>query len=226
MLSMAVAVNTIHVPVPARRKESMARDLVDGIAYVRGNSLFAFLMGMAFFNAFFGMAASHLMPVFAKEVLGVGPSGLGILFSISGLGSFIGVALVGSVFGEYERKGVMITLGGVAFGGCLIVFGLSTSFPLTALALFSMGAFNSVYMVLVQTTLQERVDDGFRGRVMGIFGMVHSLGPMGAIQAGALAEAVGPAAAVSIGGLAVIGFTLGSASSAEVRRLQTQPAAT
>ena len=80
-------------------------------------------------------------------------------------------------------------------------------------------------MISVQTTLQVMVPDVLRGRVLGIYGMSWSVGPLGALQAGAIASLLGAPASASISGILVAAFALIVASSnAKVRRLEPQPA--
>jgi MFS family permease len=79
-------------------------------------------------------------------------------------------------------------------------------------------------MIIIMTTLQDRVPDALRGRVMGIFGMTWSMMTLGAMQAGFIAEAVSAPFAVALGGVAVAVFTLAVAvASAQVRRLGPAP---
>jgi MFS family permease len=108
-----------------RRAASMAQDLKAGLAYIRGNSLFLTLIGMAFFNATFGLSFLVLLPVFAKEELMVGPQGLGVLYSAMGIGSLVGTLLVAAL-GDFSRKGLLMVGGAILFGSLLIVFSMST----------------------------------------------------------------------------------------------------
>ncbi len=83
-LVMSAVMCGIRVPhIPPGARGNPARDLLDGLNYVRKNSIFSFLIGMTFFNSFFGMAYIMLMPVFAKDILDVGPGGLGLLLGVA-----------------------------------------------------------------------------------------------------------------------------------------------
>ena len=211
---------------PRTRDDSMLKDLAQGVGFIRDNFLFAFLIGMSLFSSFFGMGAQQLYPVFARDILDVGASGLGFLYSAGGIGSMLGLLVLGSM-GNVERKGMLIVGGATAYGGFLVVFALSASFPLSLAAMFLMGAFSSAYMITVQTALQLRVPDQLRGRVMGIYGISHNIGPLGAMQAGAIASAVSAPFAVSVCGVAIMAFAVGVAmANSEVRKLQPAPAAT
>ncbi len=107
------------------------------------------------------------MPVFAVDILDVGASGLGLLYSVSGVGALLGIFVVGSL-GSIQRKGLLPIGGATLYGGFLTLFAVSTWFPLSLAALFLLGLFSSIYMISVQTTLQVMVPDVLRGRVMGI----------------------------------------------------------
>jgi MFS family permease len=218
---MAVVVLTLKTThVPATRGTSMVEDLTQGLRFIRGNFIFQFLIGMTFFNSLFGSAVFQLMPVFARDVLDIGAAGLGFLLSASAVGSITGVVIIGAL-SQFERKGLLVVGGATAYGLSLLLFAGSTVFLLSAVAIAFVGLFNQIYMVAVQTTLHMRVPDELRGRVMGVYGMTYNLGPLGALQAGAVAAAFSAPFAVAVGGIAIISFSLGVAlSTREVRQLQ------
>lgn len=212
-------------PVEKRPRGNLMGDMTEGLRYVGKNSLFAFLIGLMFCNSFFGLSLIHIMPVFARDILDVGPSGLGLMFSAMGSGSVLGLVLA-STLGNKERKGLIIIGGAVLYGLFLILFSFSTMFALSLALLFIMGIFNQIYMISVQTILQLRVPDELRGRVMGIYTMTFNLGPLGAIQAGALASVFSPGIAVLIGGSVIIFFAASVAmTKKEIRQLRTEATA-
>jgi MFS family permease len=226
--SLILALAVIGLPEPQKRVrtggENVFSELKVGISYIRANFLFAFLIGMSFFNSFFGFSINQMMPVFAKDILDVGSWGQGLMLSTTGVGAMLGILAIGYV-GDTDRKGLLIIGGATLFGGFIILFAVSTFFPLSLAALFLMGAFGSIYMITVQTSLQMRVPDELRGRVMGIYGVTHNIGPLGAMQAGLLASIFSAPVALAIGGCAIIVFALGVAySRSEVRGLQAAPA--
>jgi MFS family permease len=201
-------------------RESMFGELNEGLAFIRTHFLFAFLIGMSFFNSFFGFSAQQLMPVFAVDILDVGSVGLGVMLGLSGVGSILGIVALGYA-GDVKHKGMLIVGGAILYGSFIILFSLSTWVPLSFVALFFMGASSSVYMITVQTALQLRVPDELRGRVMGIYGMTYNVGPLGAVLAGFIADSFGAPTALALGGIAIILFAAGVAfSRREVRRLQ------
>lgn len=225
-LVMAVMVSTLRLP-PIKKDAgtTMMQDMAQGLDFVRRNRIFGFLIGMTFFNSVFGMSYIFLLPVFAKDILGVGASGLGYLHAASGTGALLGT-LAMAALGNFPHKGWLLLGGAVLFGAFLILFGVATqvlgSFPLALLLLFLAGISTSMYMISVMTTLQSLVPDALRGRVMGIYGMTWSLMPLGAMQGGAIAQYAGAPFAVGLGGAAVLLFAVGMAVvSREVRTLGT-----
>ena len=193
---------------------SPARNLLEGLNYIRTNFLFAFLIGMTFFNSFFGMAYVFLMPVFAQDILNLGPGAYGMLLSAGGVGSLLTTIAIGYVRND-RYKGLLIIGGAVIFGLLLIAFALTSEFVgsyiLAMGLLFLMGISTSIYMISIQSSLQMMVPDGMRGRVMGFYGMTWSIMPLGGMQAGALAEFTSAPFALVAGGIAVAAFALGPA---------------
>ncbi|MCS7206568.1 MAG: MFS transporter [Dehalococcoidia bacterium] len=207
-LLMGLAVLLIR-PLPPEKgvRQSAWREITEGVRFVRGNSLFAFLIGMAFCNSLFGLSYFFLLPVFARDVLGVGAEGLGYLSAVGGVGSLL--ATLGSgALGNIPARGKVLIGGAVAFGLLLIAFAVSPWYPLSLVLLFLAGVAGAVYMVLTLSTLQERVPDRLRGRVMGIFSMTWSMIPLGAVQSGLLADWVSAPFAVALGGVLTVVFAL------------------
>lgn len=187
-------------------KKSIGADLVAGLSYIRRDGLFMGLIGLVFFNAFFGLSFVILLPVFAQEELSVGPQGLGALFSAFGVGALVGTLAIAAL-GDFQRKGLMIIGGASLFGGLLIFFSISTWLLLSMALLVCLGFVRSLYMTSSQTLLQLRVDDRYRGRVTAVYSLQWSLMPLGGLWAGVVADAWGAPVAVALGGIAVIFFS-------------------
>ena len=228
-LLMAMIVSTLKLP-PLRRAQgtSMTHDMAQGINFVRGNRIFIILIGLTFFNSMFGMSYMFLFPVFAKDIFDSGTAGLGFLSAATGTGALLGTVFTASL-GNFRHKGWLLLGGAVLFGVFLILFAVTrsifTSLPLAMGIIFLAGASTSTYMITVMSTLQTLVPDELRGRVMGIYGMTWSLLPLGAMQAGLIAQYTSASFAVAVGGAAVILFAVGMAvTNREVRNLGTQDA--
>lgn len=223
---MALIIFFLRVPPIERATQvSPARSMWEGISFIGTNPVFAFLIGMTFFNSFFGMSYLILMPVFAVDILAVGAEGQGLLLSVGGVGALITSLWFGSR-SKVSHRGLMVIGGAVLFGTLITTFALTArfvgSFPLALVILFLAGMANSTYMINVQSFLQTLVPDRMRGRVMGFYGMTWSVMPLGGLQSGALATIITVPFAVAIGGLAVAAFAIGPALfNSNVRHLGT-----
>ena len=212
---MAIVILLLQAPrIEAGSSGNALEDIVDGLKFIRGNSIFGFLIGMTFFNSFFGMAYITMMPAFAVGILKVGAEGQGVLMSVGGVGALLVTMWLGSV-GNFRRKGMLIIGGGLVFGLSVAAFALTSrfvgSYPLALALMVVMGVSSSAYMISIMSSLQLLVPDRMRGRVMGFYGMTWSIMPLGGAQAGAIAEFVGVPVAIAIGGGLVAIFAIGPA---------------
>ncbi len=193
---------------------SPVRRMLEGVKYIRRNPTIAFLLGMGFYASFFGASYTILMPVFAEEILDVGPEGLGILMSAGSLGAIIASVWVGAA-GDFPRRGLVL-IGGTALAGLsLAAFGLANeyggSYLLSIVLMFAVGSFSSLHGIANVTSLQLLLPDQMRGRVMGIHSISYTIPTLGGMPMGAIANVIGAPFAVAIGGLAVTAFALGPA---------------
>ena len=214
-LTMAAVTLGLRVPrVASRARSSPVHDILEGLTFIGKNSTFSFLIAMTFFNSFFGNSYITLMPVFARDILEVGPKGQGLLMGAGGAGALLTTLWLSSR-SNVGHKGWLIIGGGVMTGLCIATFALTAefigSFKLALVIMFILGAFNTTYTTSIQSSLQMLVPDNMRGRVMGFYGMTYNLSPLGGMQAGALASVITVPIAVAIGGLAVSGFAIGPA---------------
>jgi len=226
-LIMALMISTLRLP-PIKRAEgtSVVQDMAEGIKFVHTNRIFTFLIGMSFFNSMFGMSYIFLFPVFAKDIFETGASGLGFLSAATGIGGLLGTVTTASL-GHFQRKGWLLLGGAVFFGVFLILFAITSSIfaslPLAMFLIFLAGACTSIYMISILTTLQSLVPNELRGRVMGIYGMTYSVLPLGAMQAGGVAEFTSAPFAVALGGAVIIVLAVGMAlTNRQVRDLGMQ----
>jgi MFS family permease len=225
-LAFVVALCAIHVraqEVDTTPRKSFAGDLAAGFRYIRADGVLMALISLMFFNAFFGLSFVILLPVFAREELDIGAQGLGALFSAFGIGALVGTLVVASL-GDFNHKGLLIIAGAIFFGALLIVFSLSTWLALSMALLVAIGVVRALYMTSGQTLLQIRLDDRFRGRVTAVYGLQWSLMPLGGLWAGVVADVWGAPAAVALGGLAVIVFSILVGFTQREFRLPLQPA--
>ena len=199
-IGMVTAMTLVRVPpIPRAAHGGMMQNLIEGIGFVVGNRIFAALIGLTFLNSFFGMSFIILLPIFATDILNVGPEGLGEMHSVAGVGAIV-MALVAAAMSKSRNKGLWLVGGAVVFGASVVVFSVSTNYLLSLGVLFIGGAATTFYMVMVQTSLQALVPDQLRGRVFSIFSLTWSLLPLGGLQAGLVADWISPQFAVGLGG--------------------------
>jgi predicted MFS family arabinose efflux permease len=142
------------------------------------------------------------------EVLHVGETGLGALNTAIGIGALVGSLIVASM-GRFPRKGLLLTAGSIVFPAVLILFALSRSFWISLAALSVVGVAFVSQNAIGNTLIQIVVPDSLRGRVMAVYTlMFFGTAPFGALQAGAIAQAFGPAAGVAVGAGITLAFAV------------------
>ena len=212
MFAFAAIVSALNVRETTRLEHSNPlTDMFEGLRFIRSNHIFGFLIAMTFFNSFFGMAYVVLMPVFAVDLLGIGSGGQGVLLSVGGIGS-LSITLFLTTRSGIRRSGLTLLGGAILTGLSVAAFSLSAkyigSYPLAVVIMLFLGAFTSIYMITIMSTLQILVPDHMRGRVMGFYGMTWNIMPLGGMHAGALASLIGVPLAVATGGMLVSLFAI------------------
>ena len=195
---------------PVRRVSSgnVLQNVGEGLRFTWGNRIFALLLRTMYWNTAFGLAISVLFPVVAKDILDLGPSGLGYMWMAQGIGSLMGAAWAASR-GSSDGQGRYIVGGSIALGASVIGVGLSEWAPLTFFLLWVTGMGGSSASVGIRTAIQLMVPVDFRGRVMSLWGMTHTaVRPLGEMQFGAVAAVAGAPFALALGGALVISFVL------------------
>lgn len=192
------AIRLEHQPTAAS-PGGLLQHMMDGLNFIRKNEIYYTFIGMTFFNSVFGMSYLILMPVFARNVLSVGSQGFGFLQSAGGAGALCGVLAV-ATFAHSGGKGRQAIGGAIIFGVLLILFALSRSYALSLVLACALGIASQFYLTTINAILQVNLPDQLRGRVMGIYGLVWDLMPVGGIIAGTIAEFAGAPVAVAMGG--------------------------
>jgi MFS family permease len=190
-------------PVVAAREPLTVRVFFAGVSYIRHNPILLGMITLDLFAVLLG-GATALLPIFAKDVFDVGPSGLGFLRAAPALGALlVVVALAHTTFTRNVGK---IEFAAVAcFGIATVVFGLSKSFPLSLLALACMGAADSVSVVIRMTLVQIETPDDMRGRVSAVNSLFVSMSnQLGDFRAGSAAALFGAIPAVLLGGFGTL----------------------
>ncbi len=177
-----------------------------GLAYVAANRRMRALILMIAFASVFGFPFYVLLPVIARNVLGLGSVEFGWMVSAAALGAVV-AALGLATLGRSIPKGRVITIAAPTFGVCVSLLGLARSFPLLLVLLMLTGFFQVVLTATTNTLLQSLVRDDFRGRVMSVYSLAFlGLMPVGLLLAGTVAERWSPTAWLSVAGVICAGL--------------------
>lgn len=182
------------------RKESTWQAMKGGLRFVGGHSVILGLLGMdTCVNVF---SAHRLMaPVFARDILNVGPQGLGALLGAPAIGALIGSSIIIGI-GTPKKSGQLLLWVTAGYALLLCAFALSRSFALSLLICFFIGALDSIGETLRVTLIQLITPDAMRGRVQSLVHIfVFGIPLLGQGPMGALGSAIGAAGAVLVGGL-------------------------
>ena len=204
VLGSIVALLKLRDRAPATGQ--VTQQVMEGIRYVRTHTVFFLVMLLTFCNSLFGMAYVHLMPSFAKGVLGMEAGSVGYLLGASGMGAIIGTLIIARLK-DHHPKGLIIIGGAITYGVFLILFSLAAwrgLYAVSMVTLLMVGISNSLYLTGGLSVLQHLVPDRLRGRVMGLYGMTWSLAPLGMAQAGFVAQYTNASVAVAAGAVVTI----------------------
>lgn len=185
--------------VPAAGVGGMAA-AVEGLRFLRGSPILLGVMGLDFVATFFG-ASTTLMPIFAEEILRVGPSGFGLLLAAPAAGAVLGSVAMGA--GRMpSRPGAGVLAAVAVYGACVFGFGLSRSFAASLALLAGSGAADAVSMALRHAVRNLATPDALRGRIAAAHSTFAMGGPqLGEFEAGVAAALIGAGPAVALGGV-------------------------
>ena len=202
---ISVAVLTLVNPPDRKRtdKSSPFKDLKEGAMFSLRSPLVRTLLGAILLNELFGWSHEPMLPVMARDVLGMGATGLGNLLAAGSLGA-AATSVVLSSFENPRRKGVMLVAGMFGYGLFLLMFSLSRSVPLSLAALSLAYGTAIVYETVVNTMLQTGVPYNMRGRVLSFQSMLWGVTGMTGFHTGALATFFGAPLAVGVGAVIVM----------------------
>jgi MFS family permease len=190
-------------PAAVRGSVSLA-SIREGIAFVRGRRLILGSMTLDMFAVIFA-GATALLPIYADEILGVGPRGYGLLSASMSLGTFL-MTLILLVRPPFARPGRALLAAVLCFGLATLVFGVSRSFPLSIAAFVIAGMADQISMVTRATIIQLSTPDALRGRVSSVdMIFIGASNELGAAESGFLAALTSATFSVVAGGLACLG---------------------
>ncbi|HEU4970711.1 MAG TPA: MFS transporter [Gaiellaceae bacterium] len=178
-------------------------EVLAGVRLIRRTNVLLGAISLDLFAVLLGGAVA-LLPIFAKDILEVGPVGLGFLRAAPAVGSLI-CALIISRYPIQRRAGPLLLFVVAGFGVCMVVFGLSRTMWLSMLALALGSAFDTVSVVLRSTILPLVTPDELRGRVTAVeMVFISASNELGAFESGVAAALIGAVPAVVLGGLATV----------------------
>ncbi|HRN41306.1 MAG TPA: MFS transporter [Vicingus sp.] len=179
--------------------EPILKSLTEGIKFVYNTKEILGAITLDMVAVLFGGAIA-LLPIYAQDILEVGPKGFGVLRAAPAIGSFITILAV-AYFPLTKNAGIKLLVSIFGFGLGIILFGVSTIFWISLIALFLSGVFDGVSVVIRQTILQIKTPDNMRGRVASVNSMfVGSSNELGAFESGVAAKLLGTVRSVVFGG--------------------------
>ena len=203
-------------------RDSMSiQALKDGIHFVFTHPLIRSTMLLDFFATFFS-SATALLPIFAQDVLHVGPRGYGWLYAAPAIGAVLASVAMVPVTHTLKRRGQTLLWAVLLYGLATVVFGFSRSFWLTLACLALSGAADAVSMIIRNIVRQLETPDAMRGRMVGINMIFFMGGPqLGELEAGLVANWIGAPLSVITGGIGCLLATgILAAVTPEVRHYQ------
>jgi hypothetical protein len=180
--------------------DSIFASIGEGIRYVFKNQVLLGAFSLDMFAVLFGGAVA-MLPVFASDILKVGPEGLGVLRACPAIGAII-MSVFLTFYPPVKHSGRQMIYSVGAFGLCMIIFAVSTNFYLSAAVLLLSGSFDFVSVVVRSSILQLFTTDEMKGRVSSVNSIfVGSSNELGAFESGTAASAMGLVPSVIFGGV-------------------------
>jgi MFS family permease len=203
LCSLLIRANAKPQMEPGRSRVAQIRE---GLSYVWSNKLVFGAISLDLFAVLLG-GATGLLPVFARDILEVGPEGYGVLRSSSAIGAVL-MATYLALWPIRRRAGVKMLLAVALFGVMTIVFAFSRSFTLSVIALAVLGGADMVSVFTRQSLVQIATPNEMRGRVSAVATLfIGASNELGEFESGVMARILGPVGAVVFGGVGALGVT-------------------
>lgn len=208
-------------PLALSRKAATLESLAEGVRFIRGTKVILAAITLDMFAVLFGGAVT-LLPVFATDILRVGPEGLGVMRAAPSIGALM-MALSLAYLPAFQHAGRTLLFAVAGFGAATIVFGLSSSFWLSVTMLLVLGGLDNISVVIRSTLLLTYTPDEMRGRTSAVNSIfISASNELGGFESGVTAALFGPVLAVVGGGIGTILVVLAIAKIwPEMRGLRT-----
>jgi MFS family permease len=204
LLACGLMLRVKIAPVAPSREPVTLETVLAGVVFVWRRKLLLGAISLDLFAVLLG-GATALLPIYAKDILMVGPWGLGLLRAAPALGALV-MSVVLTRWPLQEKVGRKLLASVAVFGVAIMVFAVSTSFWLSMAALALSGAADMVSVVIRQTLVQLETPDEMRGRVSAVNTIfIGASNQLGEFESGATAALMGPVAAALFGGVGTIG---------------------
>ena len=205
-LVMLLMIRRVPQPPAQKDRRPLAR-IADGFAYVKRNRLVQAAITLDLFAVLLA-GATALLPIYARDILHVGPTGLGLLAAGMGIGASVtGIYLSFRPIRTGVGRKMLIAV--VVFGLAILTFGISKIFALSLAALIVAGSADMISMYVRGSLIQLHTPDEMRGRVSAVSQLsISASNELGEAESGLLASLLGPVAAVVVGGVGAIAVTL------------------
>jgi MFS family permease len=204
---LVLAISLARLRLPPRspgRGGSLRSQLVEALRYVRSEPLIVTMLGLASAVSLFGFPYIILMPAVARDTFGLGPDGLGVMLGAVGLGAVVG-GLALAAIGDVPRKALLAVAAGAMLAALLVAFSLAATLRAATPLLFLLGTVQVNCIASINTTLQVKVAEDMRGRVMGMLSFaLFGLSTLGSVLLGMVGDRLGIASALRLGGLVIL----------------------
>lgn len=193
---------------PIKTNQHPVVAIKQGIRYVYHHPIIKNILIFTIFTSVFGWAFVAMLPVLAEQVFNQDSFGLGLFYSVFGVGAVLGTVFISAFNNRYSVKRLLLG-GSFLFTISLFSFTLTTNFPLALVLMFFAGAGIAAQMALMQSIIQNNVENHLRGRVMSLFVTCHQgMQFLGNFQIGWASEQIGTRPAIAIGAIIVFLFSV------------------
>jgi MFS family permease len=223
LVGVAAAAFPLRIPpelaaVAKAQQEPFMQALAEGLRYVWSHGAIRLLFTIHFVVMFLSMPFTNFLPVWAADVLHMEADGLGVLYTVMGVGALIGTLALASA-GNMRRKGVLLIAASAGLSMGLLGLGWASWLPASLLMLALLGAIQTVYFAVSMTLVQSRIPARLQGRVMSIYNLGHGTMALGTLLMGALADLIGVQWVAA--GMGAVLLALTAVAVPTVRQLET-----
>lgn len=208
---IAVIIALFHINTPNKILQTNTHPIEaikEGLKYAFAGSTIKILLVLAAVMSIFGWSYSTLMPVIATNIYHINASGLGLLYACAGIGALLGAFIISAFSHKFNYWSIIIS-GNIFFAFSLLIFTFMTNVYAAAVFLFLIGLGIVSQFSMMNTVIQNSIDDHMRGRVMAIYTISFiGLAPIGNFEIGLMAEKFGTEFAIRLNAFVLVTFGL------------------